>query len=470
MPPSLTLSTVKSMLRAAGVTRLFAKRLSPNDNSKNQIYLGGDFGVMNVIPAGPPVAATSGKHALPIFKAALQLGWLDADGAVHPAPSAQLILYPQYPEVRLSGFLRGSRSAPADVLTSRAPGRVLLLGLRPSSEIVAFAAATNSAVALELLSATHDCSYGVLERVALDDSDRDAHSASKLLSALCSISKKGWIEGWRLLPGGERRSCIAPNCIGVTLESELGIVANGRSEPDFDGWEVKGYGVSSFARLGSRPLTLMTSEPTGGFYHTAGVVAFVSRYGYDDLRGRENRRNFGGVHRVGVVCKRTGLTLAIDGFDSKSGTITRSDGHLALLDAKDRVAASWSFSSLLAHWSRKHARAVFVPGIRRLSPTVGFRFGGEVDIARGTDYLMFLSALADGRVYYDPGIKVLHGDTETSKRRSQFRVSRSKLRSLYHEFTRVSTCEQFLSGPRLSLLPIQQNLAELTGISLKQTS
>ena len=439
--PSLTLASVKSMMRAAGVTRLLAKRLSPNDNSKNQIYLGGDLGVVNIIPADPPIAGTSGTHAEPIFKAALKLAWLDATGAVRPAPSAQLILYPQYPEVRLSGFLRGARSAPVDVLTSRSPGRVLLLGLRPSGEIVGFAAAADSAVARELLSTPPVEAIGVFEPVSLQDSGTPADSASNLLRALCAISKKGWIEGWALQRDGERKRCTAPNCIGVTLESELDIRANGRSEPDFDGWEVKGYSVPRFESLGSGALTLMTPEPTGGFYQSAGVVEFVDRYGYADTQGRENRRNFGGIHRVGVVCERTGLMLAFYGYDAESATITRSDGQLALVDSRGSVAASWNFSSLLSHWSRKHSQAAYVPGMKRTTSTVEFRYGRQIELARGTDYLKLLDALAEGRVYYDPGIKVVRGDTVSFKKRSQFRVKRTQLASLYHTFSRVAACE-----------------------------
>ena len=35
-----------------GAVRFYAKRLAPNDNSKNQVYLGGGFGALNVIPHG----------------------------------------------------------------------------------------------------------------------------------------------------------------------------------------------------------------------------------------------------------------------------------------------------------------------------------------------------------------------------------------------------------------------------------
>ena len=43
----LDLDAVRSALRGLGATTLLAKRLSENDKSKNQIYLGGSFDVLN---------------------------------------------------------------------------------------------------------------------------------------------------------------------------------------------------------------------------------------------------------------------------------------------------------------------------------------------------------------------------------------------------------------------------------------
>ena len=157
------------------------------------------------------------------------------------------------------------------------------------------------------------------------------------------------VTGWTLGTDGSRKPCTAPNCVGVTLESELGITANGRSDPGFLGWEVKGHTVANLTRPGSGAITLMTPEPNGGFYVREGVIAFVRRFGYKDKRGRADRLNFGGVHRVGSTCATTGLSLELHGYERDSQTITRSDGVLALVDAKGTVAASWDFAGLLAH-------------------------------------------------------------------------------------------------------------------------
>ena len=98
----------------------------------------------------------------------------------------------------------------------------------------------------------------------------------------------------------------------------------------------------------------MTPEPDLGFYKTDGVESFVRKYGYDDKRGREDRMNFGGVHRCGVVQATTNLTLQIDGFDADKKKITNVHGSIALIDSRERIAAGWSMERLLKHLSLIH--------------------------------------------------------------------------------------------------------------------
>lgn len=341
----------------------------------------------------------------------------------------------------MSGFLKGARWAPSALLTVRDEGRVLLLGVTDVGTIFAYVTNATSRVANELRSIGPTESIGVFQTVNLDTHRSPANSRRRLLTALCEISRGGWIEGWTLSTDGTRRPCTASNCVGVTLESELGITANGRSEPDFEGWEVKAHTVANLARPGSAAVTLMTPEPTGGIYTDAGVVEFVRRFGYSDRTGREDRHNFGGIHRVGEVCSSTGLTLQLDGYDHERQKLVRTDGELALVNKSGVVAASWNFAGLLAHWRRKHARAAYVPAIRRIDPNVAFQFGSNVLLAEGTDYTQFLAALAEKAVYYDPGIKVERWSTKPKvKRRSQFRVSRARLSALYHSSEQIESC------------------------------
>jgi len=272
--------------------------------------------------------------------------------------------------------------------------------------------------------------------------DREGDSRSRLLDELCRVTRMGWIDPWRLQADGAKRACKGTNCGGVTLESELGIRANGRSEPDFEGWEVKSHTVANLARPYSGILTLLTPEPNGGLYADDGVEAFVRRYGYADRRGREDRLNVGGIHRVGRVAERTGLALRLDGYDESTGKLTNAGGALLLVDNADQIAAAWSFERILAHWTRKHSKAAYVPAKCEKSPAIRYCYGDRITLAEGTDYLRLLAGLAKGLVYFDPGIKLENASTDPQvKRRNQFRVRFADLGHLYHSTYEMPTCE-----------------------------
>lgn len=434
-----TLEQLRQRMIELGVKRILVKSLSANDNSRNQVYLDGNLGILNLIPASEPRATPSGTTGKSIFKAAMSFSWLDAEGHTFHAPNAQLILYPQYPEVRFSGFLTRAAWAPSEIMRSRDPGRVLFFGIKPNGDVIGFAETGDSPIARALNDMRDLETEGVFRSLPIGASQLE--SQIRLLRELCRVARLGWIDPWRLGAGGARLPCKGTNCIGVTLESELGITANGRSEPDLDGWEIKGHTVANLERPGSGVVTLLTPEPTGGFYVTAGVEAFVRKYGYPDLRGRQDRINFGGIHRVGVRAARTGLSLHLDGFDPTNGTITNAFGALRLLNSNDVVAAEWSFEGLLAHWTRKHAKAAFVPAVQRTVVERQYRFGERVLLAEGTDYTSLLNAIASGTVYLDPGIKLEAASTVPKvKRRNQFRVKFRDLPSLYHKSEEHVSC------------------------------
>ncbi len=137
-----------AMLRERGCLRVFAKPLAANDNSKNQVYFGGGFHALNVVPYGDALASRSGKGT--VFKAPVDFWWLSSDGKACQAPGAQLILYPQYPEVRFSGFLHGCSEAPSSLMASREEGRVLVFGTRSDGRVFAWVGSSESAVARNL--------------------------------------------------------------------------------------------------------------------------------------------------------------------------------------------------------------------------------------------------------------------------------------------------------------------------------
>lgn len=430
-------------MAAHGAARFYAKRLAPNDNSKNQVYLGGGFGALNIIPHGLVESDDSSRagSVRDRAKAMVRFFWLD-DGGVTPAPDAQLILYPKYPEVRMSGFLRGAERAPNVLMKSRDEGRVLFLGICPDGRVLGHVVASDDPVARALVTVAHGLdAIGVfLDLEKLRQGGTDPKEA--LLAALRRIYAKGWIGSQKMGRAGVPEPYSARNGGGYTLEAELGISPNGYADPDFMGWEVKQYGVNDFTSYRAKsPVTLMTPEPTGGLYRDEGVAAFLHRYGYADKSGKANRINFGGIYAASRdFHPETGLRLRLAGFDTASGKITDLDGGIVLLDRDDNIAASWGFPGIIAHWNRKHAKAVYVPSLMQFPPPE-YRYGASVQLCEGTDVLLLLAAISAGSVYYDPGIKIEGVGTAKSvvKRRSQFRVRHDGLNALYRASETVST-------------------------------
>ncbi|MGN6186901.1 MAG: hypothetical protein ACTHQM_24970 [Thermoanaerobaculia bacterium] len=57
-----------------GATRVLFKVLAANDNSKNQMYFGSSFELLQMLPLGPIVSDLTKRERL---KARLNLSWLD---------------------------------------------------------------------------------------------------------------------------------------------------------------------------------------------------------------------------------------------------------------------------------------------------------------------------------------------------------------------------------------------------------
>lgn len=421
-------------LRAAGCHSVYAKQLAANDNSKNQIYFGGGFQALNVVPYGDVSAARNSARAQ--FKAPVDLWWLTPDGNPERAPGAQLILYPQYPEVRFSGFLRGCIAAPSEVLTSRDHGRVLVLGVRSDGRVFAWAGMADAAVARQIddqRQVGYARRVGVFLEIAFETAAGGAQIEVELLQKLGAIHRRGWMDPIRLRKDGSVVPCRGQNCGGFTLEAVLGVAANSLAEPDYLGYEVKQHAVKDFGRPSSGgAITLMTPEPTAGVYCEAGVESFVRAYGYADKLGRADRLNFGGVYRVGTRVTSTGLRMELLGWDRLQSKIVDAGGGIALLDDADTVAAMWHFTGLIRHWQRKHDRAVYVPSMKSDGVPVQYSYGDLVRLGEGADFALVLKALDSGLVYYDPGIKLEHVSTQPKlKRRSQFRVRSADIGGLY---------------------------------------
>jgi hypothetical protein len=444
------LAAVFSMFRGHGVTEALYKVLPSNANSKNQVYLASDLSQLGKIPSGAVTLheSTSEKSGVQeaVFRAPLNFYWLGQNGQAHVAPGAKLIFYPQYPEVRFSGFLRGCKFAPSSLWVKEKRGeesdRILVLGLGNGDKVFGITLPPEAPAANEIRAGNHDA-YGALNILPMPGHS-EGGGYLELMQQLCSIHRRGWVSSTRLAPSGQLVPCNASNCNGNTLESLLGIKSNGYSLPDFHGWEVKARQVANADAPGASVVTLFTPEPTAGEYVDSGVEKFIRHYGYSDTRGREDRLNIGGIYRAGAAAhKRTNLRLVLDGYTAESGHYA-STGAIQLLDSKDKVAAAWSFVKLLDHWKTKHAHAAFVPSQAMNAGERQYRFGRGIMLGEGAEFRLFLNAVHQGAVYYDPGIK-LEGVSTTrpkAKKRSQFRVGSGDIPSLYLASRLVDACDE----------------------------
>lgn len=451
---NINLDGLLLLMKNSGARKVYIKKLAPNDNSKNQPYFGFHLTDLPFIPTGAMAASQTqskktGATSRQIkYQASIKLKWIDPDGNQYPAPNAKLIYYPQYPEVRFSGFLAGSNVNLSRWMApdkqGRAEGRWLLLGIADDETVYAYLVTPNSVLASELERAelTKITNVFFVIDVSHKGGVRDTRAA--LLQKLLEIHDMYWVAGQKLDKNMIAHPYKAQNGGGYTLESLLGISPNGIAEPDFLGWEVKQFGVRDFPKKGAKPTTLMTPEPNGGIYTTEGAAEFVRRFGYPDKSGIPDRLNFGGKHLAGQECARTRLTLNLDGFDTNRQKITKASGAITLTDQTNAIAASWSFAKLMDHWKRKHSQAVYIPCVSRATKSGGkeYRYGCDLELGKGTDFEMFLSAMLNGFIYYDPGIKLeKSSDPKSSpKRRSQFRVHHRHLGRLYKylEFVDVS--------------------------------
>jgi hypothetical protein len=422
---------LRERFSALGAVSFFCKRLSENDNTKQQIYVGGSFRDLERFPFG--TVRDFPDLTRPNMKAELKLSWVTPDCA-EPAPNAQLILYPKYPEVRLSGFLSGCSIAPSEHLQPIPAGqrtgkktRFLIFGITRDRQTLAYLAPTGSPVANALAIMFPENSAEPVFH-DLPSPDGALESRMQVLAALRQIHLSGFHGSSKLNKLGQRAPYLARNAGGYTLEALLGISPNSKSEPDYLGWEIKGYGGDK--------ITLMTPEPKGGYYGENGVAAFVDRYGY---RKSEDRFDFNGMHKLGATQVKTKLTMKLTGFDFAKLKITDVGGALTLIDANGCDAAHWKLSDLLSHWNRKHALAAYVPYTTQAEP-VAYRYDSPVLLAEGTDFPKFLAAMCAQFVIYDPACKIegLSVGKPKPKARSQFRISVKRLSELYDSVIAVT--------------------------------
>lgn len=427
------------------MSQVQVKFLSRNHNSKNQIAgLGSDLTALGHLFPGPVTShqphSRKPKAGPPIYRTSLPWIWFTKNG-IAPAPETKLIYYPQYPEIRLSGFLDSSPNSPKELLAPSADlesrgqeeGRCLIFGPGNNRSVYAVIVSKYSPAAAYL----SQFNNGRGRLVTLSLREDKASTRDLLFRELRNIHEKHWIEAYSLRKDGERVACDAPNCLGVTLESELGITPNGFARPDYLDWEVKGHKVSHLnAHLSSR-ITLLTPNPDSGEAKQKGTSWLTQTYGKLDSTG--SRWDLSGIHRAGEIHPKTNLEFGLVGFDAINNSIV-DDGYVFFRDPDRQIdLGRWSFAKLLTHWQTKHSKAVFVPGIEKDSRPRAYSYGTKLHVGEGTSFLHFLSAIANGSVVLDPGLnsKATGKDTWTPHTRYQFRSSLTKAGALYKKFEKI---------------------------------
>lgn len=128
---------------------------------------------------------------------------------------------------------------------------------------------------------------------------------------------------------------------------------------------------------------------------------------------------------------------------SISSKIENVDGGIYLINDMNEIAAVWKLEDMMTHWNRKHAKCVYIPSLCRTEPCRQYYYGNIIQLTEGTDFIVFLKAIAFGKVHYDPAIKLEKASTSNplQKRRSQFRIKISDINSMYHNVESYTLCE-----------------------------
>lgn len=427
---------ISQLMSKLGATRIIFKQLANNDNTKQQIYIGGDFEVIRAIPTGE-VYADGISSKGPIFKAPVNFYWIDDSGNTEHAPNSKIILYPKYPEIRLSGFLKGTNKnleitprhlmqPPTKEERAERQGthRYLVLGVSPD-KVWAYCSSWGDDLARELSSIVEAGTARSVASVFFELTSKGKSSEDKLLDKLREIHRLGPIESCRLKADGSKIPYKAMNGAGYTLEAQFGITPNGSPDPDFMDWELKAHSGSV--------VTLLTPEPNTGTYVDLGLLEFMRRHATNK---REGRLDFASRHKVNQENPKTELIMTMDGYDSAKGKITDPDGGLMLKDREGNIAAGWSFDKIIEHWKKKHSNTCYVsykaekPSGDREFPH--YQFGPKVTLGQGTSLDHFLEGLHSCTIYFDPGMNMkLNEGKWKPKKRSQFRVNWTKIDRLY---------------------------------------
>lgn len=423
---------IRETLTELGCDHAYVKVLGANNNSKQQIYLGADLRDLNWLPKGPLVqsAGTSKKASAggPIVSCAVDFWWLTDEGP-RSAPHAQLIAYPQYPEVRLSGLLRGANGAPSDLLDinrrGKEPGRVLVLAPWRHKSVIGLLVGPETELA-RFLTGLVENEEGLLGFWSLEEGATE-RTLDTVLRELGDLSRAGWIGGQRMRPDGLIVPYNAPNAGGYTLEASLGVPSNADR-----GSDIPGVGELKQLAQGSGRVTLMDMPPLGGAFCELDRESFFQRFG---------KANCAGTQFHFTVAKRRGYRFDYDAEWRQPPGLGEA---MFLLRRADEVVASWPLAHVAEHWARKHSRTILVRSESRRGDGGNreFRYSSAVQVFEGARLANLTRAVEEGKLGVDPGCWIkrkVDGSWTDGKVRFGFRIHPRHLPNLYERHLVVDT-------------------------------
>lgn len=430
MPGIATLDQLRAIFRGQGVRTAYIKHLSQRqDNSKNQIYLGGGLdGVTNLFPATIHARSASESHekrkssaGQPKLEARLDFAWLSANGQREDAPGTRIIDYFQYPEIRLSGFLKDRKSGPRALRRGEQADygrRILVMGTAADGKVVGLVLTERDDPVVADFPELPLAQQGGVLRVLTIDGEVDISPAEQLRNEITAIVGAGWHSS-RINRGGVVQSFSGSQGGGYTLEALLGVAANGNKAPDRHGFEIKSFG-------GSR-ISLMTPTPDGGFQGDHSFRQFMERWGRPGEKSDGSIR-FTGLHKCGLVNSKSGLGMRVAGYDETTDSFAdAAEVAVELFDAATgEIVASWSLEKLANCWNVKHANALYITfEMRDGQDGTEYRYANRWLVGKGTDVWRLLRAIHRGLVFYDPADTV-YADGK-AKVRSQWRINSKDL-------------------------------------------
>ncbi|VXC60791.1 conserved hypothetical protein [Burkholderia sp. 8Y] len=436
-----SLADIVGLASSMGVETALLKLLPKNANDKNQIYIASDFGVlfdlfaMTLSERG--ASASTKDMSQPERRIAEALfddfAWVKRDGSTARAKRAKAIVYPQYPEARLSGFQSIDNTMPACLSVgftreNQDAKRLLVLGRLPGGACRAVIYFDVSEKLIREVNSLPGFERSkVCKRLTIDQGN-----SKKLEDRLSRIVGKP-MRGCRLDTFGKTLPFSGTQVCGYTLEHALDIIPNAGKDGDLFGIELKAHTQLK--------VTLFTPEPDLGLY-AQNFGQFMRRFGY--LDGEGNYR-LTGIHKANVRSSKSGLTLKVReyrmenekwtpfAYDPKTPLTSKMDAvEILLEDDHGFTAAGWSLERLMNCWGAKHNETVYVPATKATNPSSseyaeGYEylvtFGSKVMWCHETSAEQMLNAINDGLIFLDPAPKLHTSDPSKNKRRSQWRVN-----------------------------------------------